>query len=334
VAESKAVDTREELAEVGVASVEEHLGETKKTKKIKKKKKKNKAVPMKKEEASIMGWLRSRHQGPLKRRSKEQDVKKEEPSWNFAWQSLRPLLFNNEIPTSQILLNQSPTAPLSSEDDVLYSVLQAALDSDDPLGHLRKAGFNWRVVREILKAEEQKTTSHRACWRGDFAAAEAALRSPDAGDARDAGGRTPLHLLCEGSRPHFSASRYKILNLLNCDVNARDQRGNTPLHYACRSLDSLMVKKLVVERNADLLAVNRKGVLPCETHVGAFALVSCASPAQLEALKVRLACARFVRDTVKLACARSGPHRSYAYVLFTEKKGSSNTRSGGGAHRR
>lgn len=247
--------------------------------------------------------------------------------YHFAWQTMAPSL------------GQSVKARH------LQAALAATHDGAD-----RVVGYNWREVREILEAADANaatatsstkaadpshTPLHAACWRGDAREAERALEDAEdegaAVRATNRAGRTPLHLLCAGSRPYFSGASgrtalAKALVAAGADARAADGRGKTPLHEACAAGDDLLVKALLAA-GADELAADDRGRLPVDL-AGATQLAHSPSisrvvedivgPSRTRRMRVRLKASSVVAACIKEAVARNKPYKPFAYYLYRE----------------
>mmetsp|Transcript_4092 Transcript_4092/g.12656 ORF Transcript_4092/g.12656 Transcript_4092/m.12656 type:complete len:353 (+) Transcript_4092:150-1208(+) len=273
-------------------------------------------------------------------------VPKRAPAWNFSWQAAVPL--------------SHPTKALLKLDDAvaLQVALKKAAASKDGVAHLKAAGFGWRRVREVMQSDVSANTKtamgavrlgdaalagdaltqkrsiyetvrsdplHVAAWRGDLATVKVLLANGAYVRDTDAGGRSALHLVCDGSRPHFSGAggRCAIVALLldsGADVDASDDRGDSPLHCACRSGDAQLVH-LLVSRGADATVANRRGTLAADVGQLETLQVSLSrrgdDPRQLASVRCAAAVVAFV---VRSCLANSKPQRPYAYHLFRLNK--------------
>ena len=95
-----------------------------------------------------------------------------------------------------------------------------------------------------------KTALHLAAERGNKAALTALLDAGALVDARDALGRTPLHLACRWP-DHVELVRRLIE--AGADIHARDAHGQTPLHWAAGGQNHEALA-LLIELGADLTA--------------------------------------------------------------------------------
>lgn len=70
-------------------------------------------------------------------------------------------------------------------------------------------------------------------------------------NARDARGRTPLHVAVEFNNQY--ATERPMLTLLtnHCNVNAQDIEGATPLHYAVKRIDEVSIKHLLAIKSIE-----------------------------------------------------------------------------------
>jgi ankyrin repeat protein len=83
-------------------------------------------------------------------------------------------------------------------------------------------------------------------------------------NARDAEGKTPLHLSSDASNPvgqNVALSRSKVARLLlehGADVNARENDRSTPLHVAARN-GRVEVVRVLLEHGANVAAEGEDG---------------------------------------------------------------------------
>ena len=247
--------------------------------------------------------------------------------YHFAWQTVAPDVYQ------------------SSSMRHLQGALAATHDGTDQV-----VGYNWREVREILvkadahaaespcgSADATHSALHVACWRGDGAAAARALAAAGADGARalvrspNASGRTPLHLLCEGSRPYHggAAGRAAVLRVLvehGADANAPDGRQRTPLHAACAAGDVVLVRALL-GAGADERRADDRGRLPVQVAAPPQQAHTCSvphafhdaiGPERNARMRIALKASDFVAAFVKEAVAKNRPYRPFSYYLYRE----------------
>ncbi|MBT3185734.1 MAG: ankyrin repeat domain-containing protein [Nitrospina sp.] len=103
---------------------------------------------------------------------------------------------------------------------------------------------------------------HCAAEEGDKVKVQECLTRGVPSDIRDEQGRTALML--------SKKLAFEIVDVLldaGADPNARDQNGDTPLHHNSRVKDYCKYRRLV-DKGADLLAVNHDGISPLEILLG------------------------------------------------------------------
>lgn len=99
----------------------------------------------------------------------------------------------------------------------------------------------------------------KAVKLNDIAGMERLIEDGADVDARDNGGRVPLHYACWDG--YEGAAR--LLVEKGADVNAKEQRGWTPLHRACGRAHTNMVRMLI-EAGADAEAKDLDGNTPLD----------------------------------------------------------------------
>jgi ankyrin repeat protein len=85
-------------------------------------------------------------------------------------------------------------------------------------------------------------------------------RDPDACDARDRLGKTPMHFAVNFARPDALG----LLIAAGCDINAADVTGMTPLHVAA-FIDLPGAATMLIENGADKEARDKFGNTPLDT---------------------------------------------------------------------
>jgi len=119
-----------------------------------------------------------------------------------------------------------------------------------------------RKARETSAGSKPTQSLHRAAASGDIDGLKAVLVQGVDIDAKDDGGRTPLHLASQ--RGHQALVKYLISR--GADVNAKEDRGNlhaTPLHHAVHGGHRDVVETLLVH-GADANMRDRLGQTPLD----------------------------------------------------------------------
>lgn len=103
-----------------------------------------------------------------------------------------------------------------------------------------------RAREAQFREREQKMIAHM--HQGDVQTVlNFAKAHPELGNARDGGGRTPLHWAAQSNAKDI----VELLLSRGADVNSKDKANRTPLHYAAE-LNAKDVVKLLLARGASI----------------------------------------------------------------------------------
>ena len=264
------------------------------------------------------------------------DFLKDPGPYRLAWQSATPDATNGK-----------------KMKKLLKALAQSQGDLSKPMTREDGRTYCWREVREVLevadaradarpqtKADPSHSPLHKHCWRGDEKAASRLLRGTHVSLRKglatkaNANGHTPLHLVCDGSRPFFGGAtgRCEIARRLleaGADVNALDHRHQTPLHKACAQGDNLLAV-LLIGAGADELVFDRHGKLatqsgkqpmhPAASESVAAAVQRAIGEPRAKVLRLRETASALVEKSARSAVVRVPRKLPFAHQLFRAKR--------------
>lgn len=159
----------------------------------------------------------------------------------------------------------------------LFEIMKPKLNSHDPdgmtplslaayLGNFERVKFLLEKGANIhLPTSEGAAPINFACVKGHFEIVEFFLANGCSLNKLGPGAKLlPIHQSVKYSYIYGSLEYLRKLIELGADVNGRDRNGDTALHYAAKRYLPEFVKELLTKYNADVNALNNKGLRPID----------------------------------------------------------------------